>query len=521
MIVNEKIKAILLMAGCIVCGIWVSIADGGIIPVLVTVIMTPILLALIVLTIRADGESDGSEAASTSTTPAPAKATPAPAADTWQADATVAKNDAGGSVPVPTTQVPVKAAPAPAADTRKATSKTNFEMGTVMETGPLSTVYKLIKYHGHDETVTVPDGVKYIEKMAFTKDVKYTSRFVPPAGHFYGEGLTREEEYRVAAGTWETTVCGGEGLPFLRKVILPESVKYIGDYAFCFCKNLEDINLPFGMQRIGKHAFHGCTSLKRIEVPVGTTIEDGAFEDTHTQVVHVTKKQATISTQTTSKASDNLRKEGNILANPPADKPSAKQPAPATNDRMPISLDDLEQMFDPEVANMSELCLCRGKDVPVDRRLGLSPLFHVCISLKKLDLSYFHLTYMWDTGFQKMLIKCTQLEEVILSDTILECEVRMNTCDKTTVAFGSLTGEEQRKLLGLVDGAKLTIVPHRMLPGQEVKPPQPTFYSSSSARQQNDETSRGPRDVPSMMKSLEQEYMGDDWEENLRRELRY
>ena len=294
--IKEKIKVILALLAVIATGIWVAIADGGAIPVIVAVVGTPILLADIVLIIQADGESDASEAASTSITPTPAKAAPAPAADTRQADATVAKNDASGAVPTSTTPSPAKAAPAPAADTRKATSKTNFEMGTVIETGPWRTVYKLIKYHGHDETVIVPDGVRYIEKMAFTKDVKYSERFVPPTGHFYGEGLTREEEYRVAAGTWETTVSGGKGLPFLRKVILPESVKYIGDYAFCFCKNLEEINLPFGMQRIGKHAFHGCTSLKRIEVPVGTTIEDGAFEDTHTQVVHVTKKQATIST---------------------------------------------------------------------------------------------------------------------------------------------------------------------------------------------------------------------------------
>lgn len=216
----------------------------------------------------------------------------------------------------------------------------------------------------------------------------------------------------------------------------------------------------------------------------------------------------------TRKTSDNTKKGESNMAKTPANKPSEKQAAPATNDRLPISLDDLEQMFDPEVVNMSELCLCRGKDVPVDRCLGLSPLFHVCIGLKKLDLSYFHLTYMWDWGFQNMLIKCTQLEEVILSDTILKCEVRMNTCDKTTVAFGSLTGEEQRKFLGLVHGAKLTIVPHRTPPAQEVKPLKPTFNRSTPTRQQNDEPSRGPRDVPSMMKSLEQEYMGDDWQEH-------
>ncbi len=462
--IKEKIKMILVLVALMAVSIWVAIADGGAIPVLVAVVGTPILLALIVLTIRADGESDASEAASTSTTPAPAKTAPAPAADTRQATSKTSDNikkgennmaktpankpsekqaapAANGHMPISlsdleqmfdreranmtelclcrgkdvpvdrclvlsplfhvciglkkldlsyfhltymwdwgfqnmlikctqleevilsdtileckvrvnacdkttvafgsltgeeqhkllglvdgakltivphrmspgqevkppqptsttpapakTAPAPAKTAPAPAADTRQTTSNADFEMGTVTETGPWRTVYKLIKYHGHDETVIVPDGVRYIEKMAFTKDVKFSERFVPPTGPFYGEGLTREEDYRVAAGTWETTVSGGEGLPFLRKVILPESVKYIGDYAFCFCKNLEEINLPFGMQRIGKHAFHGCTSLKRIEVPVGTNVEDGAFEATHTQVVHVTKKQANSST---------------------------------------------------------------------------------------------------------------------------------------------------------------------------------------------------------------------------------
>lgn len=506
--IKEKIKTILALLAVIATGIWVAIADGGAIPVIVAVVGTPILLAGIVFIIRADGESDASEAASTSITPTPAKA-----------------------------------APAPAADTRQTTSNADFEMGTVIETGPWRTVYKLIKYHGHDETVIVPDGVRYIAKMAFTKDVKYSERFVLPTGHFYGEGLTREEEYRVAAGTWETTVSGGEGLPFLRKVILPESVKYIGDYAFCFCKNLEEINLPFGMQRIGKHAFHGCTSLKRIEVPVGTTIEDGAFEDTHTQVVHVTKKQATISTQATSKTSDNLMKEENSMTKPPANKPSEKQASPATNDGMPITLSEWEQMSETKKGQLAELCLCRDKDVPVDRHINMSSLFSECSSLKRLDLSCFRLAYVF--GLEGMLKNCTKLKEVILSDTIWQCTMQIPTgeterklvpvpmedmvpnyslgaqpshayadCDPyryedvpVMKRFAGLTDKRKREFLGLVDGAKLTIVPHRTPPAQEVKPLKPT-------RQQNDEPSSGPRDVPSMMKSLEQEYMGDDWQEH-------
>ena len=243
------------------------------------------------------------------------------------------------------------------------------------------------------------------------------------------------------------------------------------------------------------------------------------------------------------------------MAKTPANKPSEKQAAPATNDGMPISLDDLERMSATKKSQLTELCLCRGKDVPVNRHINMSSLFSACSSLKRLDLSCFRLAYVF--GLEGMLKNCTKLEEVVLSDTIQQCTMLIPTgeTERTLVPmpmadmkpnyslgaqpshayadcdpyryedvpvmkhFAGLTDKRKREFLGLVDGAKLTIVPHRT-PPEEVKLPQPTFYSSASARQQNDEPSRGPRDVPSMMKSLEQEYMGDDWEENLRRELR-
>ena len=363
--IKEKIKTILALLAVIATGIWVAIADGGAIPVIVAVVGTPILLAGIVFIIRADGESDASEAASTSITPTPAKAAPAPAADTRQADAAVAKSDASGAVPVPTTPTPAKAAPAPAADTRKATSKTN----------------------------------------------------------------------------------------------------------------------------------------------------------------------------------DNLKKGESNMAKTPANKPSEKQTAPATNNRMPISLDDLERMSATKKSQLTELCLCRGKDVPVDLHINMSPLFSECSSLKRLDLSYFRLAHVFD--LEGMLKNCTKLKEVVLSDTIQQCTMQIPTgeterklvpvpmedmepnyslgaqpshayadCDPyryedvpVMKRFVGLTDKRRREFLGLVDGAKLTIVPHRTPPAQEVKPLKPT-------RQQNDEPSSGPRDVPSMMKSLEQEYMGDDWQEH-------
>lgn len=53
----------------------------------------------------------------------------------------------------------------------------------------------------------------------------------------------------------------------IKKVILPNSIKYIGQSAFGNCSNLESINIPDGLTDIGLGAFFGCTSLKSIDMP--------------------------------------------------------------------------------------------------------------------------------------------------------------------------------------------------------------------------------------------------------------
>ena len=54
----------------------------------------------------------------------------------------------------------------------------------------------------------------------------------------------------------------------LRSVVLPSSLKTIGDKAFFNCKNLEKINFPEGLEAIGKNAFHA-TGLHEIVIPKG------------------------------------------------------------------------------------------------------------------------------------------------------------------------------------------------------------------------------------------------------------
>ncbi len=48
----------------------------------------------------------------------------------------------------------------------------------------------------------------------------------------------------------------------LRQVVLPNTLKKIGAFAFANCKKLESIIIPHGVEEIDKSAFEGCVGLK-------------------------------------------------------------------------------------------------------------------------------------------------------------------------------------------------------------------------------------------------------------------
>ena len=63
-----------------------------------------------------------------------------------------------------------------------------------------------------------------------------------------------------------------------KKVVLPKTLKKIGESAFAYYKELEEINLPEGLISIGDFAFICTPKLTRISVPNSvTTIGEGAF----------------------------------------------------------------------------------------------------------------------------------------------------------------------------------------------------------------------------------------------------
>ena len=66
----------------------------------------------------------------------------------------------------------------------------------------------------------------------------------------------------------------------IKNVIIPSSVKKIGNESFFACSNLEEVNIPEGLEQIGWSAFYRCHKIKTIVVPSSVTfIGGGAFNN--------------------------------------------------------------------------------------------------------------------------------------------------------------------------------------------------------------------------------------------------
>ena len=73
-----------------------------------------------------------------------------------------------------------------------------------------------------------------------------------------------------------------EGLipKYIKKIIVPDSVKYIRNWAFYNCINLTSINIPDSIESIEDHAFAYCESLTLINIPdLVESIGHHAFSD--------------------------------------------------------------------------------------------------------------------------------------------------------------------------------------------------------------------------------------------------
>lgn len=67
---------------------------------------------------------------------------------------------------------------------------------------------------------------------------------------------------------------------FAEEIVLPSGLSHIGIAAFSGCKYLKKITIPESIMDIGKYAFEGCVSLSEVNLPDSLeTIPYGCFED--------------------------------------------------------------------------------------------------------------------------------------------------------------------------------------------------------------------------------------------------
>lgn len=57
----------------------------------------------------------------------------------------------------------------------------------------------------------------------------------------------------------------------LRRIGLPDGLKFIGDNAFFQCSSLQSVTLPEGVESIGQCAFYYCSALEEIKLPASLT----------------------------------------------------------------------------------------------------------------------------------------------------------------------------------------------------------------------------------------------------------
>lgn len=152
-------------------------------------------------------------------------------------------------------------------------------------------------FYGNDtlQSVTIPDSVDISEGNPFEYCPALTDIIVSPShptltaieGVLYNKEVTKvisypttksEATYTVPHGVTTIGIGAVASNHYLTKVILPDSLVLIDDYAFSSCSSLTDITLPESVTTLGYYAFAYNDALTSIALPNSVvTLEGNPF----------------------------------------------------------------------------------------------------------------------------------------------------------------------------------------------------------------------------------------------------
>ena len=163
----------------------------------------------------------------------------------------------------------------------------------------------LVKYHGSNDKITIPEIVKAIGEEAFKNCEGLESVCIPSSVKLIKDraflSCTSLSSIVIpeSVGEIKDNVFSGctslvdvifknratkvgsfafSGCTKLKRVVLPSSIENISNHMFSLCSELEKITIPYGCREIHHAAFSCCKKLKKIELPESLlVIYDDAF----------------------------------------------------------------------------------------------------------------------------------------------------------------------------------------------------------------------------------------------------
>ena len=127
------------------------------------------------------------------------------------------------------------------------------------------------------ESITIPASVKTIGGGAFLNCINLDSVTFASNSNLTAINTTDYEYVENIGWNYYGAFAGCKNL---EKIVIPNSVTSIGEYAFLDCTNLETIELSDNLESIKKETFRNCENLKSISLGAKTTsIEAYAFKN--------------------------------------------------------------------------------------------------------------------------------------------------------------------------------------------------------------------------------------------------
>lgn len=141
----------------------------------------------------------------------------------------------------------------------------------------------LLKYHGNDTRIVIPDEIRKIGQEAFSFCKEIVDVVITDGVTSIGQSAFLGCD-NLASVTMTSSVTSIEACAFsccfnLKSIKLSSSIKSIECAVFSACSSLKEVFIPAGVTSIVSSAFSGCDSLERVNIPVLTTEIGGSAFD--------------------------------------------------------------------------------------------------------------------------------------------------------------------------------------------------------------------------------------------------